>query len=337
MERFDWKGIIKLNLFFLWTIGLWPKADEVYKLNFYTLYSVISMIFFICSFGMLATVNIFVVDSDFEDSEEMIMYLLGGILTQLKVYMFIKHMKMLKQLMTTLNSDIFQPKTLKQKCLVEPALNFWRIIYNAFTTIGGPVITLWLFLPLLSKNKQFQLPINVWYPYNTKTSLFYKITYIHQIFSVFYTVIFVYNADMLIAALMVYVGAQCDILCDDLRSLQDDQADNFFKKLINSIQHHEEILRSVIISLILYRLALNKHLDIKFVAHIILVTFYMLQIFTYCWFGNEVIVKIEGIHDDARPEKPKPDQTVCFQLILSLTGNIRKDPSLSLDLSYAVA
>ncbi|RZC36477.1 7tm 6 domain containing protein [Asbolus verrucosus] len=275
MKRFDWKLTIKLNIFSLWMIGLWPK-DNKYKFNFYTLYACFAISHFITSLGILATVNTFMVDSDFEDSEELTLYFIGEILTQIKVFMFIKNMRLLKQILKTLNDDLFQPKSLRQRQLIAPALNFWKMVYNAFTAAGAPVITLWVFRPLLNKSNEFQLPINVWYPFNTKTSPFYEIAFFHQIISVFYTVIFVYNADMLIAALMVYIGAQCDILSDDLSNLQEKSVISFNKQLANSIKHHKQILifaencntffnlillgqflaSSIIISLILYRVAL---------------------------------------------------------------------------------
>ncbi|RZC33681.1 7tm 6 domain containing protein [Asbolus verrucosus] len=217
-------------------------------------------------------------------------------------------MSLLKQIMATLNSDMFRPKCLRQRLLIKPALNFWKMIYNAFTAAGGPMLTLYVILPLLYKSKKFQLPFQFWYPYNTKISPFYEITYLHQVIGLFYSLIAIYNIDMLIAALMIVIGAQCDILSDELRN---------FKKssIISSIIHHQEILifasncnkfinfillgqffaSSVILSLVLYRLALDKRLDIKLLTHLLVVVFYTIQIFTYCWFGNEVEVKSNQI------------------------------------------
>ncbi|RZC36188.1 7tm 6 domain containing protein [Asbolus verrucosus] len=313
MEKFDWKATIKVNIYCLWLVGLWPEDDTGYKFNFYSTYATISINFFISVLGILAAINSFMVDIKFEDSEELTLYFIGEILAHIKIYMFVKNMTLLKQLVTTLNNGRFQPKCLRQRLLIEPALNFWKMVYNAFTASGGPVISLWVLLPLLNKSRE--LPLSFWYPYNTKTSLVYEMTYLHQVVSIFYTLIAVYNIDMLIAALMVFIGAQCDILSDNLRSLQANTAASFNKKLINSIKHHQEILSfakncnqffnvtllgqflasSVILSLILYRLALDKNVDIKFCAHVVLVAFYMIQIFTYCWFGNEVEIKSNQI------------------------------------------
>ncbi|RZC42780.1 7tm 6 domain containing protein, partial [Asbolus verrucosus] len=174
---------------------------------------------------------------------------------------------------------------------------------------------LWVLLPLMNKSKQFQLPLPFWYPYDKKASPFYEITYVHQIISFFYTVIAVYNIDMLTSALMVFIGAQCDILCDDLRNLHGNRSNIFSENLKKSIKHHQEILifakscnkyfsfillgqflaSSVILSFTLYLLALDHNMDVRFFVHVVLVAFYMIQIFTYCWFGNEVEIKSNQI------------------------------------------
>ncbi|RZB39714.1 7tm 6 domain containing protein, partial [Asbolus verrucosus] len=211
MERFDWKVMIKMNIFSLRIIGLWPE-DYEYKFTFYTLYAVISTILFINAFGILITISIFMADVDIEDTEELTLYFVGEILLHIKTFI------------------------------------------------------------------------------------------------VFYSVIFLYNVDMLIASLMVFIGAQCDILCDNLRNLRGNTTASFKKKLKQFIKHHKEILKfaencnkffsfillgqflasSTLLSLTLYRLALDENFNVKFLAHIVLVVFYMIQIFTYCWFGNEV-------------------------------------------------
>ncbi|RZB39518.1 7tm 6 domain containing protein [Asbolus verrucosus] len=296
-------------------IGLWPKGGDVYKFNRYTLYAAVSISFFISAIGVLLIIDLFFVDSDFEDLEEMTLIYVAEFLVIIKVYCFMRNIKLIKHLMATLNTDMFQPKTIQQKMLIKPALNFWKLVYNIFTAAGGPLTSLWVFLPLLTKTKKIALPVSVWYPYDIQASPMYEITYLYQIVSVFYIVVAIYNIDMLISALMMYTGAQCDILCDNLRNLEDNESRNFNRKLIDCIRHHQEILifaencneffnliflgqffgSSVLIALILFRLVLNNQSYIQIFTHFLLVTFYMVQIFTYCWFGNEVQVKSRQI------------------------------------------
>ncbi|RZB40795.1 7tm 6 domain containing protein, partial [Asbolus verrucosus] len=55
------------------------------------------------------------------------------------------------------------------------------------------------------------------------------------------------NIDMLVSALMMFLGAQCDILCDDLKNLGSVFSD-FNKEIKRCVRHHKEILRSKILS-----------------------------------------------------------------------------------------
>ncbi|RZC35216.1 7tm 6 domain containing protein, partial [Asbolus verrucosus] len=311
MERFDWKATIKVNIFSLWIIGLWPKDDDIYKLSFYSLYATISVIFFMDCLGILQLINLFLVYSDFEELTEMTLICMSESLTLIKVYIFVKNMDLLKKLMATLDSDIFQPKSLNQRMLIASALNNWKIIYNVFSIAGRPARCLWIILPVLDGSKDFQLPMVVWYPYDIKSSPVYEITYLHQVISICFILIAAYNIDMFISALMMYVGAQCDILCDNLRNLNETNSGNFNKTVIDLIKHHKKILSfaknsnnffnfillaqffasTLLIALVIFRLVLMSSTNTRFYTFSFVVVFIMVQIFTYCWFGNEVEVK----------------------------------------------
>ncbi|RZC18441.1 odorant receptor 49b-like [Asbolus verrucosus] len=116
------------------------------------------------------------------------------------------------------------------------------------------------------------------------------------------------NTDTLIAALMMYIATQCDILCDDLKNLCQD----FDRKLINCVKHHRDIVRfannsnkffsmivlgqfftsTVVIALTMFQLTLVDPLSSASVSHLIYVTAITSQIFLYCWFGNEIEIKV---------------------------------------------
>ncbi|RZC34294.1 7tm 6 domain containing protein, partial [Asbolus verrucosus] len=243
MEKFDWKTTIKMNIFSLRIIGLWPKGDGVYKLDFYSLYAAISVIFFIDCLGILQITSLFFAYSDFEDLTEMAVISMSELLTVIKVCIFIKNMGLLKSLMATLDSDMFQPKNIDQILMVAPALNLWKTIYNVFFAAGGIATSLLVILPLLDGSKNFQLPLTIWYPHDINSSPLYEIMYFHQVISLFFILTAIYNIDMLISALMMYIGAQCDILCNNLRNFSTDGGEDFNKILIHLIKHHRSILR----------------------------------------------------------------------------------------------
>ncbi|RZC35631.1 7tm 6 domain containing protein [Asbolus verrucosus] len=244
MEKFDWKLTIKMNIFMLKVVGLWPEGNETYKLNFYTLYAVISTTFFVFGHNFFQIFNIVFIFNDLKALTGTIFIILTQMLAILKSYYLVQNMKTLKGLLVILNSDIFQPKTIIQRGLIEPSLNIWKNIYMVFFTMTTNDILFWSTFPILDKSvKEYRLPFLAWYPYTTKISPLYEMTYIYQIVAVYFIAMVNLNIDTLIAALNMYTGAQCDILCDSLRSLLNgDVPTDINKKFINCTEHHKEIL-----------------------------------------------------------------------------------------------
>ncbi|RZC41867.1 7tm 6 domain containing protein, partial [Asbolus verrucosus] len=166
--------------------------------------------------------------------------------------------------------------------------------------------------------KDSRLPFLAWYPYNSKVSPFYEITYVYQIVSISFIAIANSNIDTLIAALNMYIGAQFDILCDDLRNLQDltqSASLSFNEKLTDCIQHHKKILSfaedsnncfnwiiflqffasSLSISLTLFQMTVVIPLTNEFNSLFSFVSAMLVEIFIYCWFGNEVEIKSSNV------------------------------------------
>jgi hypothetical protein len=331
MERFNWQEIIATNIQILRIAGLWPI--DTYQLDFYTLYSTISVNLFVTVHILFQTINVIFVYSNLEALTETILVCVAELLALFKIYTFIKNIKMLKRLMVALDSDIFQPKSRDQRLLVRPAVMLWKMIYNTLLGAAGATATLWLLFPILNGSaKRHVLPFPAWYPYDIRKSPYYELTYLHQILSTSLLVLGDYNIDMLISALMMYVGAQCDILCDNLRHLGGDSSD-FASLLTHCVKHHTKILKyktpnfifsihstqkicrfsedcndffsfimlgqfftsSVCMAITLFRLALVTPSSFEFYTLFFSILSLITQIFTYCWFGEEVESKVSKI------------------------------------------
>ncbi|RZC42373.1 7tm 6 domain containing protein [Asbolus verrucosus] len=309
MERMDWTRLFKINTAILKATGVWPPGDGSYECNFYTVYAIICLILFHFAFIFSQTINLYFVRDDLKAVTGTIFILITDMSATLKTYGLIKNMKMLKQLMVTLNCDLFQPKNLHQKKMIQPSITNWKlIVVMLWLFCGGWLIFCCLF-PILDKTVyEYRLPFLSWYPYNTKTSPQYEMTYLYQSVAINFLAAVNGNIDCLIAALNMCVGAQFDILCDDLRNL--DISADVNQKFINYIHHHREILKfahyannfynwllfvqffvsGVTIGLTMFQLTVVPFSS-QFHALLFFVTCVIIQIFLYCWFGNEVEVK----------------------------------------------
>ncbi|KAH0807266.1 hypothetical protein GEV33_015525 [Tenebrio molitor] len=330
MERFNWQEIIATNIQILRIVGLWPI--DSYQLDFYTLYSSISANLFVTAV-LFQTINVIFVYSNLEALTETILICVAELLALFKIYTFIKNIKMLKRLMVVLDSDIFQPKSLDQRVLVRPAMLLWKMIYNILLGAVTAAVSLWLVFPILNgSTRRYALPFPAWYPYDIRKSPYYELTYLHQSVGTSLVALGDYNIDMLISAMMMYVGAQCDILCDNLRHLGGDSSD-FASLLTHCVKHHTKILKcktpnftasfdsrqkicrfaeecndffnfillgqfftsSVCMAMGLFRLALVTPSSFEFYTLSFSILSVIMQIFTYCWFGEEVESKSSKI------------------------------------------
>jgi hypothetical protein len=245
MERFDFKLTIRPNILFLKLVGLWPIDEH----DFYRLYTLVVTIFVMGVYNFFRVMNIFYVYTDLKVLTATIYLTVTDVTVLVKSCLFIRNVRTLKQLTVTINCDRFQPKTMGQKDLAKRGLSEWKFTYLMFWALVFMSLLMWTISPLIdSSGKDRQLPLPAWYPYNTTISPYYEITYVCQVISMWFLATANMNMDSLIAALMMYVGTQCDILCDDLKNLpkthkpRDNETD-FNRSLTSCIAHHKEILR----------------------------------------------------------------------------------------------
>jgi hypothetical protein len=241
MEKFDWKRPIRANILKLKIVGLWPPGDDSYKPTWYTLWAFFCITVFNLGPNIFQTANIVFIFDDLEAVISNIFLTLSELLSTLKAYYVVQNMTVLKQLMVSLNSDSFQPRNQRQLELVAPGLKFWKVNYVLYWTITLGAVFFLSTYPILDKSVQdYRLPFMAWYPFDTRTSPVYEITYCYQILGMACSAATALSVDTLIAALNVYIGAQVEILCDNVRHLR---GDHFNEELVACVQHHKEIIK----------------------------------------------------------------------------------------------
>ncbi|RZC35405.1 7tm 6 domain containing protein, partial [Asbolus verrucosus] len=315
-ERFDWKRTIKVNIIMLKIVGLWPAGDETYGWNIYTLYEIFSILFIQIGHIAAQAVNVLLYFDDLQIVTGSIYVLLMEMLGLFKSYFLIKNMGTLKQLMVTVNCDLFQPKSSQQRKLIQPNLDAWRTIASTFWFFCWGWLLIWILCPVFDKTfEEYRLPFLAWYPYDTQTSPQYEFTYFHQFIGISCISMVNVNIDTLVAALNMYIGAQIDLLCDDLKHFHDGSKNNTADAIGNlksCIHHHREILKfaeyannfynwlifmefligGVSIGLGMFRLSVVIPLSSEFYSFVSYTFCICIQVYMYCWFGNEIEVKV---------------------------------------------
>ncbi|KAJ3663646.1 hypothetical protein Zmor_007886 [Zophobas morio] len=254
MEKYEWRYHIKFHMLTLRMLGLWPRGEEIYKPGLYMVHSATALTVFLLGHIFFQVVNIYFIRTNLEAVTGTVYVLVIDMLVVFKVYCVITNMGMLKQLLRTLDTDMFQPKNTIQMSAIQ-----------------------------------------------ISTCIVY-ITAIHI------------NIDALVAALNVFNGSQFDILCDNLRNLHK-LGENILKNFIGCVKHHKEILSfadksnrflnwilfvqffvfAFCIGITLFQLTLVVPMSNEFFSLLSYGVAITMQIFMYCWFGNEIEVKSSNI------------------------------------------
>ena len=244
MEKYEWRYHIKFHMLTLRMLGLWPRGEETYKPGLYMMHSATALTVFLLGHIFFQVVNIYFIRTNLEAVTGTVYVLVIDMLVVFKVYCVITNMGMLKQLLRTLDTDMFQPKNTVQMGAIEISTWFWKVIYKTLFSLCILPNMFWAIYPLLdtTSTEQKRLPFLAWYPFDTTTSPMYELTYIYQISSIVYITAIHINIDALVAALNVFNGSQFDILCDNLRNLHK-LGENILKNFIGCVKHHKEILR----------------------------------------------------------------------------------------------
>ncbi|KAJ3663648.1 hypothetical protein Zmor_007887 [Zophobas morio] len=314
--KYDWESNIKMNILTLRALGLWPKGDTTYKPGLYMLHAAILLTVLLLGHLFFQAVNIYFIRTNLEAVTGTIYVLLVEMIVVFKVNYLVRNMGMVKQLLSILKTDMFQPKNSEQIGAIHTSLWFWRIIYNIllYSCIGTNMF--WAIYPLMDRSarEEKRLPFLAWYPFDTSKSPAYEITYIYQVISVCTITTLHVNIDALVAALNVFNGSQFDILCDNLRNLHK-LGGSIAANFLICVKHHKEILSfsdrfnkflnwilfiqffifTFCIGMTLFQLTVVAPMSSEFYSLVAYGLAITTQIFMYCWFGNEIEVKSSKI------------------------------------------
>lgn len=242
--KYDWKGAISINIIKLQIVGLWPPGNHLYSFNLYTGWTLTAITIFIYAHNFFQVLYMIFNINDLEAITSTAFINISELTGILKSYYLIQNMKILKKLMHTLTTKMFQPKTQFQKVLIDQNIKSWKTLYFLYWGMSSGALFFWSTFPILDKSiKVYRLPFMAWYPFNTKISPNYEIIYIYQVVSILCVAFTVLGTDTLIAALNTFIGTQFDLLCDDIKHMFDDLTTDSNKNLINCIKHHRKILR----------------------------------------------------------------------------------------------
>ncbi|KAK9883085.1 hypothetical protein WA026_001287 [Henosepilachna vigintioctopunctata] len=311
--------------------GIWPKSEEYYKFSGYFCYQLYYQIALSVHF-FSNLIEIIFCKGDFNDK------LLSAVLFPEYFICLIKRQvhsmkwKTVVAILKDLNREELQPRNAKQMEIFNNAFKLWTLSFNLFFSMQYIVSFFFLFQPYFTDSRsRGKLIFPSWYPVDVSKFPFYDIVHFYQMYAIFLAAMSTICLDSFCGALMTYVAAECDILCDTLENLYEETKGKVDQTLSPKIDYELEILQRlndtlnecVIHHKIILRLSrkVSDYLNLmvmsqcfvyvsfasfalfaltvvqsetsKFIMGMSLLLSFI-QLFQYCWMGNEVLVKVSS-------------------------------------------
>ncbi|XP_064215124.1 odorant receptor Or1 isoform X2 [Tribolium castaneum] len=307
------KGIADNTVLFR-IMGHWPFGNpKLYRV--YTHFVLINMYLY----NLTSLINMLKNLDDTEEVTATIYNLLSTVAVIIKANIFHYHFNHVKTIVTMFESEAFQPKNKQQEKILKNGIFWARFIFYYFFLTADLTLVMWILFPIMDGERRF--PSNAWFPYDYLSGRNYTLTYIWQSIFIIYHALSNVCMDTFFAMLMVQTGAQCDVLNNQVSLLGKESVDSDTVRgeLGKCIHHHKLILklaetiglvfRNIVlvqfatsVSVLcetMFLLSLVKTLNATFVMLLFYQVAIFTQIFLYCWFGNEVVLKSAKLYYSA--------------------------------------
>ncbi|XP_068910837.1 odorant receptor 4-like [Tenebrio molitor] len=247
---------------------------------------------------------------------------LTNVVQAFKLYPFIMHGARVRALINSINRSEFKPKNWEQRCILTADIKMSQLISKTWLFTCCLVCSLWGIFPLLDKgaDDQIRLPLSGWFPFKTDESPMFEIVYAYQTVTSFVNGLGVVCMDTFMMGSIMVISGQLSVLNNAFENIkQSDEETAARRNLIQNIVHYRNIIQfademtclfttcimsqfvvSVIIScMTLLQLTLVSVMSLQFVSMFLYEGCILLEIFLWCYYGNEVIVKSEQLTTSA--------------------------------------
>ncbi|XP_011330262.1 odorant receptor 13a isoform X3 [Ooceraea biroi] len=179
----------------------------------------------------------------------------------------------------------------------------YSIKYSLLCTTSLTGVTIGSVLNII----QGYLPYRVWLPYDSNIATMFWITSMQQIISLIFATVINVGTETLISGFILQTCAQIEIFQNRLHKLMINQTTAYMKQSLASsckgtsifseyIRHHLKIYDIIVLCTSVYYL--SQHITESGSATFIVYTIGMfVQIYIYCWSGNEAILKSTSVGD----------------------------------------
>lgn len=203
---------------------------------FYNIYAPLVSFGHIILLNFLQIVNLF---TDYEDPflGAFAKYTLLAVSSSVNLCILYKSKRIIRKLLFQISDSDFLPQNPEQLSLLKKYLKFqttFKYVFIIFTIVAAIIA---IIRPVFVKEKVF--PAEVLYPFDPLQSPIYETCYIHQIIGVCSFCVPTIYLEIVLVAVVGFIGLQCDMFSCNLENIEDD-LENHMKKCVYV---HKKILR----------------------------------------------------------------------------------------------
>lgn len=235
MSTVNLKESLTSSITVLKICGLWP-IDTLKHPNIYRYYLWISFFMFTASSFIFCVQN-------FENLEELAStsYITMSCSACLwKIVLFNRKLSEIKTIIQDLSQEqCFQSKNKKQEDILKMGVKISQFFVSVVCFVATNCLLMYALMPVITQQRI--LPYKAWIPYDLTSEKLYIATYLWQNYIVFLISYVTCCVDSIFAILMLYIGLQCQIICDKIENLYQNTTD-LKQDLINCILHYQKVV-----------------------------------------------------------------------------------------------
>ncbi|XP_044587114.1 odorant receptor Or1-like [Cotesia glomerata] len=318
---------IKVSLTLTKYIGTWPPLLEPYR-SIYLFYTFLSFIFILGIYLTVQTVNLFVIWGNIELMIATAFLLMTNSIHAYKVFVILKNQKRIQVLLDKLSTVNYYSNEAKYERVFTYYAWQGLLHHAAYQSFGTIAVSCWGATPIadaIAGNTR-RLPMEAWYPYDTKKSPAFEITSGHQAIAVIIACFHNIAMDTLITGLINAACCQLEIIKQNLKNIdlnfsdycvvEKNEKDLLNKQINRIIEHSNEIynfvkeVENIFGIVILLQLTANcliicisafhitqmtVFIPVEFFGMMVYLCCMTYQIFIYCYHGNELELQSASI------------------------------------------
>ncbi|GAB1860534.1 Odorant receptor [Camponotus japonicus] len=315
--------ILPVNFKVLWFCGAWKeqKNDNIVLgcLHFCYKYAIFFLIYVFTIFEIIEVIR---TRDQIDELTEGLFLASTHVTLCLKYTNFLLRKKDVSELLDCLRVKVCQPKNSTEKMILKMHIRKAKWSTLSFLIMSYTTATGFVIAPIilgLSKN-EWILPTKSYVPYSISETLPYVATYLQQIASLFYAIMLNVSFDSLVYGFTIHACGQIELICrrltNNIRASVNFQKDSDSTASIEECVRHHILVHTLVrkvgalfiwtvmvlffFSLIIlctsiFLISKTKLFSIEFLSLTLYFSSMMLQIFFYCWYGNELELKSKSI------------------------------------------